>query len=295
MKINEVISEAAPINLVPWSPSNPSLRGPSSQIRAPAKGSTGRVVQAGRIGTKKLTRFLASTRYRPYITSKSALLRNSTKLLRIWQFLGFGEMILDYFDQRAALEIMKGLPPKDESYISQEEYDTNIRQASEALVVSILAAEAFPRLIQGLRLTKWVISIIGVAGTAASWGATLAAFIASEVAMIAFQRWLISPEGKKAVAYLVAWCIDPVLTWLYPDSLVNKIKELVGMDTKKPDDKKPDVPADKKPDVPADKKPDSGQASQPERKDSTIPTPNVAPSYKGDPNELTKRTPMPFT
>jgi hypothetical protein len=285
MKIKDIISEAS-ITIPPWTPSNPSLRGPSSQIRVAAKTGTDKVVQAGKIQSKKVLRFLASDRYRPYITSKSTTIKNGARFLRIWQFLGFGEMILDFIETKAALEIMKGLPEDDPSHISQEEYDTNWRQALEILAIQILASEAFPRLLQAMKMGKWLVSIMGFFGTVASWGTTLAIFVASELAMLAFQKWLMSPEGKKSLSYIVVYCVDPLATWLYPESLINKIKELAGVETKKPDDKKP---SDKKPD---DKKTDTGQAGQPKPQgqiDTTIPTANVPSSYVGNPDDLMKR------
>ena len=309
MKFKEIISEAnrqgsgllgpmvttpSGIQIPMWPSASLSAR--SSPPPAPKTKTGGeKLTQYSKILGKKGLRILGSDRYRPYLTSKSDAIKNGARFLRIWQFLGFGEMLLDFFNTKATLEIMKGLPNNDPSYITEEEYDTNVRQAGEILALQILASEAFPRLLQAMSLGKWIVRIIGFFGTAASWGATLALFVASEVAMIAFQRWLTSPEGKRSLSYLIVYVIDPLANWLYPTSLINKIKELVGMEQdKKPDETKPDD--GKKPST------NSNQAAQPDtgaRTDTTIRTPNVPSSYQGNPNDLmtkpTKKEPLPFS
>jgi hypothetical protein len=294
MKIKELISEAAPINFVQWSPSNPSLRGPSSQIRVAQKSAVAKGVQSGRILLKRVDRFLAKGRYAPIIKSKSAFWRNSGRLMRLWTLIGFAGLIESYYDKKSALAIMRGLPPDDEDYMSEDDYNIASRLALESLAVEILVSQGFVRLLQMMKIGKWVVTLAGAFGSAASLGTSFALFLASEYAMIKFQDWLKTDSGQKIVSFAVAWCVDPILgdQFKFMEPFTAKLGEFVGLAKSKPN--VVDQPNKDKP-TPDDKKPNSGQAGQAERPDTTIPTPNVAPSYKGDPNELTKRAPMPFT
>lgn len=242
----------------------------------------------------KVKRFLASDRYQPYLNDKRKWLSNGAKYLRIWQFLGFGQLIASYYDAIAALQVMKDLPKDDPNHISQDEYDKYWWQQGEVLVLQILASEALPRLIQGMKLSKWVISIIGGLGTTASFGATLAIFVASEVAMGAFIQLLLSPKGKEWLARLVAYCIDPLARWMWaagPGKLIDFIKGEVGKEDNKDKDKPSDKPS-------SDNKP-SNQAAQPDKPSasSTILTPNVPQSgYQGNPDDMMKKpAKLPFS
>jgi hypothetical protein len=293
MKINEVITEAANIPpgyvqspsglIIPMWPSS-SLRGPSSQIRVAQKSAVAKGVQSGRILLKRVDRLLATGRYAPIIKSKSAFWRTTGKLTRLLTLFGFAQLIDDYYDKKSALAVMRGLPQDDEDHISEEDYTTGSRLALESLAVSIAASQGFVRFLQMLKIGKWLVTLAGAFGSAASFGTGMALFVASEVAMYQFQQWLMTDTGRKAVSWVVAWLVDPIAGGLFGflEPFTGKIGEFIGL-------------AKKHPNVTDDKKSDTGQAGQAERPDTTIPTPNVAPSYKGDPNELTKRAPMPFT
>lgn len=286
MKIKDIILEATPITIQPWTPSNPSVSGPSSQIRAPVKTGSDKAMQSGRIILKRVDRFLAKGRYAPYIKSKNAFYRNSGRLLRLWTLMGFVNLIDDYYDKKSALAIMRELPPTDEDHISEEDYTKGSRLALEALAVSIVASQGFVRLLQMLKIGKWLTTLAGAFGSAASFGTGFVLFVASEVAMRKFQDWLMTDTGRQAVSWVVAWCVDPIAGDLFGfiEPFTGKIGELIGVAKKSnpnPDSKKPD-----------DKKTDPNQAAQPTPRgqtDTTIPTANVPPSYVGNPNDLMKR------
>lgn len=313
MKFKEIISEAnrqgsgllgpmvttpSGIQIPMWPSASLSARTGNTAPRPRAERQSGKRASALRQQYIKnaVIKLSGSTRYKNMIAMKYSKFTAALLVpLRLLQFLGLGEMIIDFFNTKATLQIMKELPEDDPNHISEEEYDDNWRQALELLAVQIGASAALPRLIQAFALGRWVTRILGFLGTTATWGATLALFVASEVAMIAFQRWLTSPEGKRSLSYLIVYVIDPLANWLYPTSLINKIKELVGMEQdKKPDETKPDD--GKKPST------NSNQAAQPDigaRTDTTIRTPNVPSSYQGNPNDLmtkpTKKEPLPFS
>jgi len=313
MKIKDIISEAGPTSYVPASPGSsivvptslspngstipvaasggsaaPAASGGSAAPRPRAQRQSGKRASALRQQRIKNAVIKMSTigsgRYKNMINMKYSKFTATMIIpLRLLQFLGLGEMIVDFGTTVSTLRTMKELPEGDPGHITEQEYDDNWRQALELLAVQIAASAALPRLIQAFTLGKWVTRILGFLGTTATWGATLAIFVASEVAMIAFQRWLTSPEGRKQLTYLIVYVIDPLATWLYPTSFVDKIKEIVGIETKKTDDKKKDPNAPKT---------DTGQAAQPKpqgQTDTTIPTANVPPSYVGNPNDLMKR------
>ena len=286
MKIKDIILEANPIIIQPWTPSNPSVSGPSSQIRAPVKTGPDKAMQSGRIILKRVDRFLARGRYAPYIKSKKVGYRAAGRLLRFLTLFGFLQLIDDYYDKKSALAIMRELPPTDEDHISEEDYTKGSRLALESLAVSIVATQGFVRLLQMLRIGKWLVTLAGAFGSAASFGTGFALFLASEVAMYKFQQWLMTDTGRQAVSWVVAWLVDPIAGELFGflEPFTGKIGELIGVaktSNPNPDSKKPD-----------NKKKDPNQAAQhtPQgQTDTTIPTANVPQSYVGNPNDLMKR------
>jgi len=310
MKIKDIILEApanynstAYNNSPLWNNVGPSSKSPNGSVipvaasggsTAPAATSTARTpktgsdkaMQSGRIVLKRVDRFLARGRYAPYIKSKKIGYRAAGRVLRLWTLVGFGLLIDDYYDKKSALAIMRELPPTDEDHMSEEDYTKGSRLALEALAVSIVASQGFVRLLQMLKIGKWLTTLAGAFGSAASFGTGFAIFLASEVAMFKFQQWLMTDDGRKAVSWVVAWCVDPIAGDLFGfiEPFTGKIGELIGWAKKSnpnPDSKKPD-----------DKKTDPNQAAQPTpqgQTDTTIPTANVPPSYVGNPNDLMKR------
>jgi hypothetical protein len=145
------------------------------------------------------------------------------------------------------------------------------------LALQIAASSAFTsllantgRVITTLRVIKDLAS--GVLAPVTG-GVSIAAALASEVAIIAFQQWLQSPTGKKALAWIIVYLVDPVSDWILDLSWRPLMKFLGAQDDKPEDKKKADDDAKKKADDEAKKKADD---------DRWAPNPNIPQPTKQD-------------
>ena len=153
--------------------------------------------------------------------------------LRVIKLLGYYDIAVVLWQQKIAIE---GLVKSKQ--ISQEDGDAAIRQQYEKLVAAVLAGSGFAKLIGMLRFlpfVKWFVR----AGTLVATGATLGALggpsimfaIATEVGIIWLQKYLATKEGQEALAWWVAYIIDPSVVWVWNESFGKiveawKIKEV---------------------------------------------------------------------
>ena len=274
MKIKEVILEAPTITIPPWTPSNPSLTGPTSSIAPRPRAQRQSGQRAAALTRKKNIRVLIDTlwgggipgkggknivnpRMKAALDSKYWIFRNGARGVRFLQWLGFLEFAEAWWKDRAALVVMRDLPPDDPQYeemhLTDEEFDMYTTRLAEEWLVKIVASSVMPGIIRGfVRMITFSRYFAALFPAIASGGvgtvASLSLLIASEYAMTQFQNWLNSQPGKMAVSKAVASLIDPTFHY-FEDGIVaiwDRITALVtGEEKKKPDAKPTDKPAGK--------------------------------------------------
>ena len=285
MKINEVILEAqSTVNLIPWSPNtggyqpgqarnyrgsnSTSAPTASNPIQPRAQRQSGK--RAAALTTKKNIRVLIDTlwgggipgkngkniinpRMKAALDSKYMLFRNAARYVRLLQWLGYMEFAEAWWKDRAALVVLRDLPPDDPQYaemhITDEQFDIYTYRFAEEFAVKVAASSIMPGIlrwfIRTITFTRYFAALFpaiatGGVGTVAS----LTLLIGSEYAMTQFQAWLNSQQGKLAVSKAVASLIDPSLRFFASgiESVWDRIKALITGEEQKPEAKPDEKP-----------------------------------------------------
>jgi hypothetical protein len=137
---------------------------------------------------------------------------------RILKWLGFVDIALEFYQNKQQLEALL----KDGS-LKQADYNVGVRMLVEQTTAKILLSGAMARMlryiIEGIFILRWTGRAIGVVGSVASLGLLggplVIEILATEAIAIMFQRWLNSEDGKTAMAYIVMYCIDDTLVWVW--------------------------------------------------------------------------------
>ena len=139
-----------------------------------------------------------------------------TKRLLTW--VGFAVVMKDYYNDMALIDEMvehynqtgdaeAGLPP--------EYYPMAVRLLRLETITTIVASAGLVKVVSFILSTvtgfKWFVRGLGAVSAAASLGASIAAILASEAATIAFRTFLMTEQGKEAVAWFVLKVIDPAV------------------------------------------------------------------------------------
>ena len=155
--------------------------------------------------------------------------------LKIFKWIGWYDMIVDYYKDRELYdgllekgnaEIAAGTPVANLSGLTDKEWQYVNRLNTEQLIVNITISAFFPKIIKliiGI-ISGWSgISRIGaLLSTPFTAGVSLALLAASEVAIIYFQNYLESPDGKKMVANWIAGVVDPAIDNTIGVSMLNR-------------------------------------------------------------------------
>jgi hypothetical protein len=230
-------------------------------------------------------------RMKALLDSKYAIFRNGARFLRLLQWLGLIEFANAWWKDRAALVVLRDLPPDDPQYaemhITDEQFDMYTDRLAEEFIVKLAASSIMPGIlrwfIRTVTLGRYFVAFFGAAGGVTAF-ASITLLIASETAMLLFQNWLNSPQGKLAVSKAVASLIDPGVELFAAgvSSIWDRIKALVvGEEEKKPEAKPTTTPAAKeKPTTSSNPSSNSSEPSTSTAKpdgQAAKPTPTNAP------------------
>lgn len=149
-----------------------------------------------------------------------------TKRLLSW--VGFAVVMKDYYNDMALIDEMvehynqtgdaeAGLPP--------EYYPMAVRLLRLETITTIVASAGLVKLISYLLGTatglKWMIRVVGTVSSTVTLGASIAGILASEAATIAFRTFLMTEQGKEAIAWFVLKVIDPAVNTAGVADLLN--------------------------------------------------------------------------
>lgn len=155
-------------------------------------------------------------------TIQNRMVKTVGSVLRIFKWLGYGEMIVNYYIETEAHDQLLELGKSEIKEYGQvvegftpEQWQMAVRLSRELLVTQIAASAMFAKVIKlllnvikGGRVGSKILGGLFAPVTA---GVSIATILASEAALVYFQTWLNSEEGKRALATFLANWIDPMI------------------------------------------------------------------------------------
>jgi hypothetical protein len=161
------------------------------------------VAQTGRITFEKFKRYLKDRNDPAW---RKLGYQTATKKVGMWlkilKVFGYSEMVYDYWTDMAALDEMYQGRAKDQDY-----YDIQGNLIS-TLAVQITASGLISRIVKHVISLRWLFRALGLGATIGTGGfgggAAIAGILASEVALIAVQRYLNQEEVRKTIATVIA-------------------------------------------------------------------------------------------
>jgi|688.fasta_scaffold262700_3 hypothetical protein len=312
MKISELLVEAGPSTYVPASPTSPIVVPTSPSVPAPSAPSTPPTrsgpdpdtrerrrskVERGRTvkrGINYLQDLIQNRRNEPRYNdlARSSITKRLGGAMRILRLMGYADLVMSYWTDEAACRDALAEQVKQGQITEKEAQDdyNNWRRETLGVLVATIAASSFIKYALRTALgLRWLVRGLGLAGSLATGGLSVAALIASEAAMTAFLMWASSDAGKKTIAEWIAFDligdIGPAdaLGYLVTGP-ADKIKEIISKASKQTN--KTDKPQiANKPDAgkPDTNKPTPNQAAQPSNKwkpaEPGAPDPNAPGRY----------------
>jgi len=166
---------------------------------------TGKI--AGKKSVQKLMKYLKSRSNEPAwraLGEKSAAKRVGA-LLKVLKIFGYSQMIIEYWSQMAGLDeyYEKNNLAKDQDY-----YDIQGNLIS-VLAVQITASGLIASMVRSIIGLKWLFRALGLGATIGTagfaGGAAVAGVLASEVVLIAVQRYLNRPDVRETIGNVLAY------------------------------------------------------------------------------------------
>jgi hypothetical protein len=162
---------------------------------------------AGKKSVRKLLRYLKSRSNEPAwraLGEKSAVKRVGV-ILKVLKIFGYSEMVIEYWTQMSGLDeyYEQNNLAKDQDY-----YDIQGNLIS-VLAVQITASGLIASIVRSVVGLKWLFRALGLGATIGTGGfaggAAIAGVLASEVVLIAVQRYLNRPDVRETIGSVLAY------------------------------------------------------------------------------------------